>query len=227
MLGTIVNTGAIIAGGLIGLLLKGGIKEKYSSTIMQGVGLSVIMIGLQSALEAEDVLVVIFSLAGGGIIGEWLGIEIHLENLGRRLEKRFSASGGDFAKGFVSTSLIFCVGSMAIVGSLESGLNHNHQILFAKSVLDGITATIFASTFGVGVLFSAFSVLLYQGLITLAASLLKLILVDAVVAQMSAVGGLLITAIGINILELKRIKVGNILPAIFIPLAYHILKLLF
>lgn len=227
MIGTIVNTAAIIAGSLIGLLLKGGIKAKYSSTIMQAVGLTVILIGLQGALKAEAILMVIFSLAGGSIIGEWLDIENHLEKLGHWLEKHLSAKNGDFAKGFVTTSLIFCVGSMAIVGSLESGLNNNHQILFAKSVLDGITAMVFASTFGIGVLFSAFAVLLYQGFITLTASLLKLILVDAVVAQMSAVGGLLIMAVGINILELKRIKVGNMLPAIFIPLAHYLLKSLF
>jgi uncharacterized membrane protein YqgA involved in biofilm formation len=223
MIGTIVNTVAIIVGSLLGLLLKGGIKEKYSHTVMQAVGLAVIMIGLQGALKAKAILVVIFSLAIGSIIGEWLDIEIRLERTGKWLEKRFTTQDGDFAKGFISSTLMFCVGSMAIVGSLESGLNNNHQILFAKSVLDGIAAVVFASTFGVGVLFSAFAVFLYQGSIALTASLLKVILVDTAVTQMSAVGGLLIMAIGINILELKCIKVGNMLPAIFIPLVYQVL----
>lgn len=226
MIGTIVNTAAIIAGSLLGLLMKGGIQQKYRFTIMQAVGLAVIMIGLQSALKTESLLVVIISLALGSLLGEWMNIENHLERLGQWLELRIAAKGGDFARGFVATSLIFCVGSMAIVGSLESGLNDNHQILFAKSVLDGITSVVFASTFGLGVLFSAFSVFLYQGMITLLASLLKMILVEAVVAQMSAVGGLLITAIGINILELTRIKVGNMLPAIFLPMVYHLFILI-
>ncbi len=214
---------AVIAGSLVGLLLKGGIKDRYRSTIMQAVGLAVIMIGLQSALKTDAILLVVFSLAIGGLIGEWINIEIRLEQLGQWLEKRLSASGGEFAKGFVTASLIYCVGSMAIVGALESGLNGNHQILYAKSVLDGISSVVFASTFGLGVLFSAFAVLLYQGLITLSASLLKLVLVEAVVTQMSAVGGLLIMAIGINILNLTRIKVGNMLPAIFIPIIWHLI----
>ncbi len=217
---------AIIAGSLLGLLLKGGIKERYRLTIMQAIGLAVIMIGLQSALKTDAILVVIFSLAIGGLLGEWINIEIRLEHLGQWLEKRFSATGGEFAKGFVTASLIYCVGSMAIVGALESGLNDNHQILYAKSVLDGISSVVFASTFGLGVFFSAFPVLLYQGIITLSASLLKLVLVNAVVTQMSAVGGLLIMAIGINILNITRIKVGNMLPSIFVPIGWHLINLL-
>lgn len=227
MLGTIVNTAAIIAGSLLGLILNCGIKEKYRLTIMQAVGLAVIMIGLQSALKTESILVVIFSLAIGSLLGEWIDIEMRLERLGLWIEKRMAAKGGDIARGFVTTSLIFCVGSMAIVGSLESGLNNNHQILLAKSVLDGITSVVFASTFGIGVLFSAVAVFIYQGVITLTAALLKMILIDSVVAQMSAVGGLLIAAIGINILELTRIKIGNMLPAIFFPVAYHLVQSMF
>jgi uncharacterized protein len=224
LIGTIVNACAIIAGSLLGLLLKGGIKENFRSILMQAIGLMVILIGLQNALRAEAILVIIFSLVSGSIIGEWVDIETRLEHLGQLLENRFAATGGNIAKGFVTASLIFCVGSMAIVGSLESGLNGNHQILFAKSVLDGITAVVFASTFGIGVLFSALSVLLYQGFITFTASLLKIVLVQPVVVQMSAVGGLLIMAIGINILLLKHIKVGNMLPAIFMPLIFFLLK---
>ena len=224
LIGTIVNACAIIAGSLLGLLLKRGIKENFRSILMQAIGLMVILIGLQNALRAEAILVIIFSLVSGSIIGEWVDIETRLERLGQLLENRFAATGGNIAKGFVTASLIFCVGSMAIVGSLESGLNGNHQILFAKSVLDGITAVVFASTFGIGVLFSALSVLLYQGFITFTASLLKIVLVQPVVSQMSAVGGLLIMAIGINILLLKHIKVGNMLPAIFMPLIFFLLK---
>ena len=148
-----------------------------------------------------------------------------LEHLGQWLGARFSGGGDEgIAKGFVTASLIFCVGSMAIVGALESGLTGNHQTLFAKSVLDGISSIVFASSFGIGVLFAALTVLVYQGLITLTAAFMKQFLVTAVVDQMSAVGGLLIMAIGLNMLGMKRIKVGNMLPAIFIPLAYYAVK---
>ena len=224
LIGTIVNTCAIVAGSLLGLLLKGGIKQNYRFTIIQAVSLVVILIGLQSALKTEAILVIIFSLTIGSILGEGLDIETRLKRAGQWLENRLSAKGGDIAKGFVTASLIFCVGSMAIVGSLESGLSNNHQTLYAKSVLDGITAVVFASTFGIGVLFSALSVFLYQSFITLIASLLRPVLVETVVAQMTAVGGLLIMAIGINILEIKQIKVGNMLPAMFMPLLFYIVK---
>ncbi len=224
MLGTFVNTIAILLGSLIGLLLKGGIPDRFMKTVMHAISLAVIMIGLKGALQSDDILLIIFSLAIGSVIGEFAGIEHRLECLGQWLEKRFSRSEGGFAKGFVAASLLFCVGSMAIVGSLESGLAGNHQTLFAKSVLDGVASIIFASTFGIGVMFSAVSVLIYQGLITLSATLIKPFLVPAVVSQMSAVGGLLIMAIGINMLEIKRIKVGNMLPAIFIPLIYFTFK---
>jgi uncharacterized membrane protein YqgA involved in biofilm formation len=224
VLGTIVNALAIIAGSLAGLFLRGGLQSKYSQTVMQGMGLAVILIGLKSALAAENMLIVIFSLATGCVCGEWLKIEQRLESVGRFIESHLARSGDGFARGFVTTSLIFCVGSMAIVGALESGLTGNHQTLYAKSVLDGITSIVFASTLGLGVVFSAASVFLYQSCITLAASLLKVFLVEAVIAQMSAVGGLMIVAVGINILELKRIRVGNMLPAIFAPLLFHIIR---
>jgi uncharacterized membrane protein YqgA involved in biofilm formation len=144
--------------------------------------------------------------------------------LGKRLETRFSKPGSGVAKGFVVASLVFCVGSMAIVGALESGLTGNHQTLFAKSALDGLFSIIFASSFGIGVLFSSASVFIYQGMITLTSSLMKPFLITAVINQMSAVGGILIMAIGINLLEIQKIKVGNMLPAIFIPLVYYMMK---
>ena len=224
MLGTIVNTVAIIAGSLIGLFFKGSIPEKYSKTIMHAIGLAVILIGLKTALKTDDILIIIISLAIGSVIGELLRIEDRLERLGKWLGHLVSGDNEGIAKGFVTASLIYCVGAMAIVGSLESGLSGNHQTLFAKSLLDGIGSILFASTLGIGVLFSAVSVFLYQGAITLAASILKPFLIPGVVVQMSAVGGLLILAIGINLLEIKKLKIGNMLPAIFIPLIYQILK---
>ncbi|MDH3344601.1 MAG: DUF554 domain-containing protein [Desulfobacteraceae bacterium] len=224
MLGTIVNAVAIIAGSLLGLLFRGGIPKKFTVTMMQAISLAVMLIGFKMALKTDAILLVIFSLVIGSLMGEFINIESRLERLGKRLETRFSKPGSGIAKGFVVASLVFCVGSMAIVGALESGLSGNHQTLFAKSALDGLFSIIFASSFGIGVLFSSVSVFIYQGMITLTSSLMKPFLIPAVINQMSGVGGILIMAIGINLLEIQKIKVGNMLPAIFIPLLYYMLK---
>jgi uncharacterized membrane protein YqgA involved in biofilm formation len=224
LLGTIVNTVAIIAGSLLGLLFRGGIPKKFTVTMMQAISLAVMLIGFKMALKSDAILLIIFSLVIGSLIGEFINIESRLERLGKRLETRFSKPGSGVAKGFVVASLVFCVGSMAIVGALESGLTGNHQTLFAKSALDGLFSIIFASSFGIGVLFSSASVFIYQGMITLTSSLMKPFLITAVINQMSAVGGILIMAIGINLLEIQKIKVGNMLPAIFIPLVYFMIK---
>lgn len=224
MLGTIVNTLSIIIGSLIGLFFKGSIPEQFSKTIMHGIGLAVILIGLKTALKTEAILMVIISLAVGSFLGELLRVENRLDQLGNWLGKRLSQDSKGISKGFVSTSLLYCVGAMAIIGSMESGLTGNHQTLFAKSILDGIGSILFASTLGIGVLFSAASVFIYQGLLTLTASSIKPFLLPEVVSQMSAVGGLLIVAIGIGLLEIKRIKIGNMLPAVFIPLVVQVLK---
>ncbi|MDY6953305.1 MAG: DUF554 domain-containing protein [Thermodesulfobacteriota bacterium] len=224
MLGTIVNTLSIIVGSLVGLLLRGGIPERYSQTIMHAIGLAVVLIGLKTALETHAILVVIVSLVIGSVLGELLRIEERLEQLGHWIGSRLSRDSKGVAKGFVSTSLLYCVGAMAIVGAMESGLTGNHQTLYAKSILDGLGSILFASTLGIGVLFSALSVFFYQGFITLTASFLKQFLLPDVVSQMSAVGGLLIMAIGIGLLEIKKIRISNMLPAIFIPLAYQMLK---
>ena len=224
MLGTIVNTLAIIAGSLLGIVFRGGIPNKYQVTIMKAISLAVILIGLKMAFKTDAVLLVIFSLVIGSIFGEFIKIEDRLENLGKRLEIKFAKAGNGIAKGFVVASLVYCVGSMAIVGSMESGLTGNHQTLFAKSALDGLSSIIFASTFGIGVLFSSISVFVYQGILTLTSTLMKPFLIPPVIDQMSGVGGLLIMAIGFNLLEIQKIKVGNMLPAIFIPLIYYMLK---
>lgn len=226
MIGTVVNAIAIITGSLLGLLLKKGIPEGYKKTVMQALSLVIILIGIKGALVTNDLLVVIISLAIGSIIGEFVGIESRLEKLGRWIEGRFPGESGSVSKGFVTASLVYCVGSMAIVGSFESGLTGNHQTLFAKSALDGISAIIFASTMGFGVLLSFIPVFLYQGILTLAAGLIKPFLVASVISQMSATGGLLITAIGINLLGIVKIRVGNMLPAIFIPLVYYLIQIL-
>lgn len=224
MIGTIVNTLSIIVGSLIGLLFRGNIPEKYSKTIQHAIGLAVVLIGIKSALKTDAILVVILSLAVGSLLGELLRIEERLDQLGNWIGRRISKESAGISKGFVSSSLLYCVGAMAIVGSMESGLTGNHQTLFAKSILDGIASVLFASTLGIGVLFSSISVFVYQGLLTVTASSMKHFLLPEVVSQMSAVGGLLILAIGIGLLEIKRIKIGNMLPAIFIPLFYQVAK---
>ncbi len=224
MFGTLVNILSIIAGSLFGMAFRGGIPLHYQQTVMQAIGLAVILIGMTGALKTPDILVVIFSLAIGGLAGEWLRIEARLAQMGNWLETKCAQSEGSIAKGFVTASLIYCVGSMAIVGSLESGLTGNHQTLYAKSVLDGISAIIFASTLGAGVLFSAISVGAYQGMLTLSAVLIKPYLIPQVVDQMSSVGGILIMGIGLNLLEIKNIHVGNMLPAIFMPLIYYVIQ---
>jgi uncharacterized protein len=224
MLGTIVNASAIIAGGLLGILLRKGIPDSYKSTIMQGIGLSVLVIGLMGAFKSQNILLMIVSVVVGSIIGEIIKIEEKLEKLGLWMEGSMGKNHGAVAKGFVTASLIYCVGAMAIVGSLESGLMGNHQTLYAKSLLDGFSAIIFASTMGIGVVFSAAAVFLYQGFITITAAYIKSFLVESVVREMSAIGGLLILGISFNILGFKRIRVGNMLPAVFLPILYIIIE---
>jgi len=224
MLGTVVNSIAIIVGGAIGTFLKVGIPERFKNIVMQGVALSVMIIGISSGLQFNNLMVVIVSLVIGGIIGEALNIEEYLNKFGNTLQKKLSKDNSStISKGFVTASLVYCIGAMAIVGALKDGLSGDHSILFAKSVLDGISSIIFASTFGIGVVFSAISVFLYQGSISLGASFLQELLIKPVIDDMTAVGGILIFAISLNILEIKNIKVGNLLPAIFIPIFYHIL----
>lgn len=224
MIGTIVNTLAIIVGTLIGLIFSRIIAGKKSDTLIHAIAFAVILIGLKGALKTDNFLIVIGCMAVGAIIGEVIRIEDRLDGMGKWLEGKFSNSRGNISKGFVSTSLLFCVGSMAIVGPLESGLTGNHDILFAKSVLDGLGSIIFSATFGIGVIFSAVSVFLYQSFITITASFMKQFLTNEVITQMSAVGGLIIVAMGFNMLDITKIKVGNILPAIFLPLIYYMTK---
>ena len=220
MLGTIVNSIAIILGALLGIIIKKGIKEKYKSTIMDGIGLSIMIIGIMGGIKTDNIVLIIASIVVGSIIGEIIDIDYKLEKLGHNMEMKFGKGDSNFSEGFVTASLVYCIGAMAIVGALESGLTGNHETLFAKSILDGITAILFASTFGIGVAFSAIPVFIYQGIITLLANSAKDLLTVNVINEMSAVGGILILAIGINLLGIKKIKVANMLPSIIIPLIY-------
>lgn len=238
-LGTVVNAGAVIVGGLAGTVIKKGLPERYKNIVMQAIGLSVLFIGISGALQGiykvlgngsldrQFIMTMIFSLVIGGVIGELINIESKLERLGSWFQSRFSKNGGNFAEGFVTASLVYCVGAMAIVGSLEDGLTGNPKTLFAKSILDGVSSVVFGATMGYGVPFSAIPILIYQGAITLLAGFVKPWLTDAVTAQMSLIGSILIFGIGINLLEIKKIKVGNLLPAIFLPVVYFLVTSLF
>ena len=214
--GTAVNILAIAAGALLGRAAGTLLSERVHRTIMAGLGLSVLLIGLQLGLRCQQPLIAIGSLLIGGLIGEWINIERRLEAFGIRLERL--SSGDGVARGFVSASLLFCVGAMAIMGSIQDGSGNAPTILYAKSALDGIAAVALASTLGIGVLYSALPVLLYQGGITLVASSAAAILTTSVMTEMNAVGGLLIVAIGLDLLGIKRFAVGNLLPSVFVSI---------
>ena len=220
MLGTIVNSVVVIVGSILGIILRKGINERYKNTIIDGVSLGLLVVGIMGGIKTNNLVLVIISLALGGLIGEAIDIEGGLIKLGKKVEKRFGQGDSYFAKAFVSATLVFCIGAMAIVGSLESGLTGNHETLFAKSTMDGIFAIIFASSLGIGTAFAAVPIFIYQGSITLLAGYLKDILTPELINEMSAIGGILIIGIGINLLNIKKIKVGNLLPAVFIPLIY-------
>ena len=203
VLGTIINVAAILVGGFLGLLFRKGLPERISATITHGLSLGIMMLGISMGVQTQNFLIVLISLALGAVIGESLNIEGHLNSLGGRLERKFEGGeNSSFAQGFVTASLLYCTGSMAIMGAIEGG----------------ISAIIFASTMGVGVLFAAVPVLLYQGAITLAAGTIKVFLTNPMITEMNAVGGVLIMGIGINLLEIKSLRLGNLIPAIFIPI---------
>lgn len=223
MVGTLINTVAILVGTALGLLLRKGIPERLRETVVQGQGLCVILIGLSGALKTGDTLCVIICMVAGALIGAAINIEKRLNDLGAFLERKVTRGTGEtgsVAKGFVTASLLFCVGAMAIVGAMDSGLRGDHSTLIAKSALDGISAIFFASSLGIGVGLSAFAVLIYQGAIALLAMWIEPLLTEAVITEMSAVGGLLIAGIGLNMIYDKHIPVGNLLPAIFLPMLY-------
>jgi uncharacterized membrane protein YqgA involved in biofilm formation len=219
LLGTAVNAAAIVIGGVVGFFLGHLIPERVKILVMQGIALAVVFIGIKMALDTESILVVVFSLLIGGVIGELIGIDAWLRRVGAWLESR-AQSGSGVARAFVFATLLYGVGAMAVTGALESGLLGIHDTLYIKSILDGVTSVAFATTMGLGICLSAIPVILYQGTIALAAGSLQPYLGPEVVSELSGVGGLLILAIGINLLELKEIKVANFLPAFVVVLIW-------
>ncbi|MBR0598065.1 DUF554 domain-containing protein [Sinanaerobacter chloroacetimidivorans] len=217
MLGPVVNGIVIIICALVGRFLVKGLPQRFEEIIKKALGLSIMYIGIAGAMENQRVMLLIISLVMGSIIGEWINIDKGMNRIGIWAEKKMGFGEGNFAKGFVTASILFCTGSMAIVGAMQSGLQGNHEMLFAKSILDGVISIVFASTMGIGVAFSAVPVFLYEGAIALGAGFIKDMLTTEIITEMSAVGSLLIAALGFNFLEIKEIKVANMIPAIFLP----------
>jgi len=226
MLGPAVNAIAIIVCGLVGCFLVRGIPSRFEEIVKKAIGLCIIFVGIRGALENERVLLLIMSMVIGAALGELINIDGLMNRLGLWAERRMGMTGGErsFSKGFVTTSILFCAGSMAIVGSMQSGLTGNHEILFAKSILDGAISIVFGASMGIGVVFSAIPVFLYQAGIALAAIAVRDFLTPDMIREMSAVGSLVVAAIGFNFLGVKEIKVANFIPAIFIPLAVMLVE---
>jgi Uncharacterized membrane protein, possible Na+ channel or pump len=217
MLGPVVNSIVIIICALVGRFFIKGLSERFEEIIKKALGLSVMYIGISGAMENKRVMLLIISMVAGSIIGEWINIDKGMNSIGKWTEKKLGFGEGSFAKGFVTASILFCTGSMAIVGAMQSGLQGNHEMLYAKSILDGVISIVFASTMGIGVAFSAIPVLIYEGAIALGAGVLKDCLTQEIITEMSAVGSLLIAGLGFNFLDIREIKVANMIPAIFLP----------
>lgn len=230
MLAVLVNAAAIIIGSIVGLLLGGRLKEKHTKTIVVGLGICTMVIGIIGAIETTNILIVIVCLVLGTIVGQLAKLEGRLDGAGQWLKTKVGKHGGSrFTEGFVTASLLFCVGSMAIMGSFDAGLRGDNSTIFAKSALDGIMAVTFSATMGLGVLFSSITVLLYQGALTLLAGVVEPLLSAQAITEMSAVGGVMLIATGINIagLSKERICVGNMLPALFLPPIWFCITALF
>ncbi|HQX01094.1 MAG TPA: DUF554 domain-containing protein [Anaerolineales bacterium] len=232
MTGTFINVAAILIGGTIGLIFGARIPEKFKNTVIAGMGLFTAAMGLQMFLKSGNQLIVLGAIIIGAMLGEWIGIEDWLQALGQSLEKRFSSdaetgAGSKFVRGFMVSSLLFCIGPMAILGSIQDGLTGDYNLLAVKSTLDGFASIAFASTLGVGVMFSSLIILVYQGGISLLANQLNAIVTDPMMAEMTATGGVILMGVAINnLLELKKIRVGNFLPALAVaPLIVWVLSL--
>lgn len=220
MLAVIINTLAVLVGSTIGILLKKGIPEKVTDTLMKGLGLCTLYMGWSGTMNGGDTLVLILSMTIGIIIGESLDLDERLNRFAQGLENRFKKDGEEvsLAEGFVTASLVFCVGAMTIIGALQAGLSHNYEMLFTKSVLDLITSIVFASSMGIGVMLSAGFIFAFEGVIVLLAQFIAPFLTEAVVTEMVCTGSLVIFALGLNIVGITKLKVINFLPAIFLPI---------
>jgi uncharacterized membrane protein YqgA involved in biofilm formation len=227
MTGTLINAATVLVGGTAGTLLRSRFPDRVRQMVMWGAGLVSLVIGLQMSLSTKNILVVLGSLLAGGIVGELIRLHEGLNKLGDALQVEFSpGKDSTFSKGFVTASLLFCVGPMTVLGSIQDGLNGDYTLLATKSILDGFASLAFAASMGWGVVFAALTILIYQGGLTLGAGLVKTVLTEPMVVEMTATGGTLILAIGLNLLELTTVRVANFLPALLIaPVAAGLLHL--
>ena len=226
MLGTIVNCVAVIIGTLLGVLLNKRMPKRLETVLTPLLGICTLVIGLQGALETQNILILLLSIVLGGVVGTLLMVEHRLTQLGDALQTKFAQGKGNISEGFVTSTLIFCVGSMAVIGSINSGLHHDHSILFAKSILDGVMSMILASTLGIGVILSAVSLFIYQGTIVLLSQFIAPFVTEAFLLELGAVGGVLIMCIGFNLFREKKIPVADALPALLVtPFIYFIFTL--
>ena len=216
MLGTYVNVVAVIIGSIIGVLLHQRFPERIRKIGFQAVGLCVLFLGISLALKTENFLILIFSMLIGAIIGELMQLDRRIDRFGAFLKARIGSTNDQFSEGFVTAFLLFCIGAMTIVGSIEDGLNNDPTILFAKSLMDGCASIALASTFGIGVLFSAIPLFIFQGSITLLAASSKAFFTEVLITELSAVGGVILMGLSIQLLDLKELKVVNLLPALIV-----------
>ena len=218
LLGSIVNALLIIIGGVGGSLFKKTLPERFGNLVLAALGLFTLALGVTFSMKSKEILIVVVSLVLGSLLGELIDIERWMDKLGNGIQSRLKGFKGNFSQGFVTASLLFCVGSMAIMGSLESGLSNNHQILYTKALMDCAISVVFAASMGIGVAASAGPVFIYQGAITLLAAYIAPYIDQSIIIEMTATGGILLMGVGVNILEIKKIKVGNMIPAIFMPI---------
>ncbi|MFA0962200.1 DUF554 domain-containing protein [Roseivirga sp. BDSF3-8] len=225
-LGSFINMLAVIGGSLAGLVLHGKFPERYRRIAFQAIGLCTLLIGAQMAFKAEDILILIISMLTGAWLGEWARLDERLRTLGDYLKAKTKSKAEYFTDGLVTAFLLYCAGSLTILGALEEGLNEDRSLLYTKSVLDGFTSIVLASSYGVGVLVSALPLFVFQGALTLSAGFMEPLLPEQVINQISAAGGIMILGLGLNLLEIKDIKVTNMLPAlvIIVGLSHLILR---
>jgi uncharacterized membrane protein YqgA involved in biofilm formation len=221
--GTLVNTATVILGSSLGLLIGARFSEKINTIVMHALGLSTLLIGFKMAFRTDSILLVIGSLTLGGIVGELVRLEEGLENLGEFIKRKVKSRSGNFVLGFVTSSLVFCIGPMTIVGSIQDGVSGDASVLYAKSLLDGFASVVFASSLGIGVIFSALVVLIFQGSLTLLGGELSFLLRPEILNELIATGGLIIVGIGIYLLGIKKIKVGSFLPALVVAVVLALL----
>lgn len=220
MLGTLVNIVGIVVGSSVGMLIGNRIPERFTNIVFQAIGLAVMGIGISMTLESKNMIITTLSIIIGGIIGEWLKLEQGLEQLSEKLKKRIRISSEHFTTAFVTATILYGSGSMAILGAIQDGMGQNPEILYTKSMMDGITAVAFAASLGIGVVFSALPILIYQGSITLFADYIHQFLSPQMISEMTAVGGLMLIGLSLNLLRLKKIPVMNFIPALLFAILF-------